>query len=40
MAEAGVDISILKAHSIRRGSCSTAAIVGLNAANRSLDGTF
>ena len=46
MAEAGVDISIFKAHSIRGASCSTAAGVGvttkdiLDAADWSSEGTF
>ena len=46
MADAGKDISIFKAHSIRRASCSTAAGVGvtnkviLDAADWSSEGTF
>ena len=46
MAEAGIDISIFKAHSIRGSSCSTAAGVGvrskdiLDAADWSSEGTF
>ena len=46
MAEAGIDISIFKAHSVRGASCSTAAGVGvttkdiLDAADWSSEGTF
>ena len=46
MAEAGIDISIFKAHSIRGASCSTAAGAGvttkdiLDAADWSSEGTF
>jgi len=46
MAEAGIDISIFKVHSIRGPSCSTAAGVGvtikdiLDAADWSSEGTF
>ena len=43
MADAGIDISIFKAHSIRGASCSTAAGVGvdiLDAADWSSEGTF
>jgi len=46
MAEAGIDISIFKAHSIRGASCSTAAGTGittkdiLDAADWSSEGTF
>ena len=46
MEEAGIDISIFKAHSVRGASCSTAAGVGvttkdiLDAADWSSEGTF
>jgi len=46
MAEAGIDISIFKAHSVRGASCSTAAGEGvttkdiLDAADWSSEGTF
>ena len=46
MEEAGIDISIFKAHSVRGAACSLAAGVGittkdiLDAADWSLGGTF
>ena len=46
MTEAGIDISIFKAHSIRGATCSTAAGAGvttkdiLDAADWSSEGTF
>ena len=46
MAEAGIDISIFKAHSVRGASCSTAVGAGvmtkntLDAADWSSEGTF
>ena len=46
MADAGIDISIFKAHSVRGASCITAAGVGvttkniLDAADWSSEGTF
>ena len=46
MAEAGIDISIFKAHSVRGASCSTAVRAEvttkdiLNAADWSSEGTF
>jgi len=46
MAEAGIDISILKVHSVRGALCSTAAGVGVTtkdivvAADWSSEGTF